>query len=228
MGMAKWEDAVGAIGLILLGVGHYMGLFIAPKEAMMGDVGRILYVHVPVAWISMLSFLVAFVAALGYFFRGTTTWDALMESAVEVGVVLTSLLLALGSLWARPTWGVWWDWDPRLTTAAVMLLAFLGVTALRRLVDGPEQRATWSAVATVVAFVNVPIVYFSVKWWRSLHQTQSSPKTVDPGMVTSLRVCAFAVLFIAIFFIARRWRIAKTRLENELAPPEALLDSEEA
>ena len=92
-----------------------------------------------------------------------------------MGVVLSALLCMQGAIWAKPTWGVWWDWDPRLTTTAVLVFAFGGILALRQFVDDPVKRATWSAVATIIAYVDVPIVYFSVKWWNSLHQLQSSP-----------------------------------------------------
>lgn len=216
----RWEHAVGLLGVVLLLWGSYIGLFASPPDRFMGDVMRILYVHVPAAWATLLCFTLAFAAAIAYLWKQEWRWDVLHAAAVEVGLVLGALLTALGSIWARPTWGVWWDWDPRLTTVAVLLVAFVGVTALRGFVDDPEQRARWSAVATIVAYVDVPIVYFSVKWWRTLHQMQSSPETVDGTMVTPLRICAFAFLFLAVWFIARRYRIGRLALERELAPPE--------
>src|SRR5262245_27135189 len=131
-------------GALLLLVGSYIGLFLAPPEAYMGDVYRIMYVHVPVAWNTMLAFTFAFFCALGFLWKGDHKWDSRHEAALEVGVVFAALLCMLGSLWAKPTWGVWWDWDPRLTTTAIMLLAFSGIIALRRFVDDPVKRATWS------------------------------------------------------------------------------------
>jgi heme exporter protein C len=124
-----------------------------------------------------------------------------------------------GSIWAKPTWGVWWDWDPRLTTTAVMFFAFSGILALRRFVDDPVKRATWSAAATIVAYVDVPIVYFSVRWWNSLHQMQSSPETVSAPFIIPLRMNAFGVLFLMTGLIMLRSRVAALRLEQELAPP---------
>ena len=130
--------------------------------------------------------------------RSDWKWDARLEAAVEVGVVLSALALLQGSIWARPTWGVWWDWDPRLTTTAVLLFAFGGILALRQFVDDPVKRATWSAVATIIAYVDVPIVYFSVRWWNSLHQMQSTPETVSRAFHWPLRINAFGVLFLMI------------------------------
>ncbi len=211
-----WEHAVGALGLGLLIYGSYQGLFVLPPDRFMGDVMRILYVHVPAAWSTLLCFTLAFISAIGWLWRGTWRWDVLGEAATQVGLVFGVLLTVLGSIWARPTWGVWWDWDPRLTTVAIMLVSFGAVTALRSFVDDPERRATWSAIAAIVSYVDVPVVYFSVKWWRSLHQMQSSPSTVDSDMVTILRINAFAFLFLAIWFIARHYRLIHIRRDAEL------------
>ena len=214
-----WEHPVGALGLVLLLVGHWMGLFVAPPEKMMGEVGRILYVHVPAAWLALVAFTVAFFAALGHLFTGRRGLDWTVEAACEVGVLLNALLLVLGSIFARPTWGVWWTWDPRLTLSAVMLLTFVGVLLLRNVVRDPDRRATWSSVATVMAYCNIPLTYMSVRWWRSLHQVQSSPETVATTMVLVLRINAFAFLFLMIWFMARRWRIAQARALAEIPAP---------
>ena len=206
-------------GALLLLAGSYIGLFRAPAEAFMGDVYRIMYVHVPTAWNTMLAFSFAFLCALLFLFRDDFRWDSRHEAALEVGVVLSALLCMQGSLWAKPTWGVWWDWDPRLTTTAVMLFSFSGILALRRFLDDPVKRATWSAAATIIAYVNVPLVYFSVRWWNSLHQMQSSPETVSAPFLIPLRTNAFGVLFLMTGLIMVRARIAALRLEQELAPP---------
>ena len=206
-------------GFALLAVGSYWGLFVAPKETYMGDVQRIMYVHVPTAWNAMLAFTFAFGCAVASLLRGGYKWDARLEAAMEVGVVLAALLCFQGAIWAKPTWGVWWDWDPRLTTTAIMLLAFSGIIALRGFVEDPGRRAVWSAVAAIIAFADVPIVYFSVKWWNSLHQMQSTPETVSRAFHWPLRVNAFGVLFLMCGMIALRSRIAALRLGRELAPP---------
>ncbi len=221
--MAKfsWEKLALLLGLVLLAVGTYIGLFVAPPERHMGDVQRIMYIHVPSAWIALLCYTAAFVAGIGSLWTGRRKWDASLVGMAETGMVLNALLLVQGSIWARATWGVWWDWDVRLTTSLVMLLLFSGVLALRSFVDEPERRAAWTAIAAIVSYVDVPLVYFCVRWWRSLHQVQSTPETVDRAMVLPLRLNTFAILFIAIFFIARRARIELSRRRfQEVAEPE--------
>ena len=208
-----------ALGVVLLLVGSYLGLFVAPPERYMGDVQRIMYVHVPTAWNSLLAITFAFVCAIAFLYKGDFKWDARMEGAIEVGVLLAFLLCVQGAIWAKPTWGVWWDWDPRLTTTAVLLFAFLGILALRRFVDDPVRRGVWSAVATIIAYVDVPIVYFSVRWWNSLHQLQSTPSTVSSQFYLPLRLNAFGVLFVMTGFIMLRARLASLRHVSEVAPP---------
>ncbi|HIA02332.1 MAG TPA: transcriptional regulator [Myxococcales bacterium] len=207
------------LGLVLVVIGHGLGLFVAPKEAMMGDVGRILYVHVPTAWVALLTYLIAFVAGIGSLWTGGRKWDATLEASVEVGVLLNVMLTIQGSIWAKPTWGIWWTWDPRLTTTAIMVLSFVGVLLLRALITDPDRRQTFSAVGAIVAFVNVPIVYLSVKWWRTLHQPFSSPDTVSSPMVTPLRIAAFGMLFLMIGMIIARARIALRRILEEVRAP---------
>lgn len=211
---------LGAAVVCLL-AGSYLGLFVAPPEHFMGEVQRIMYVHVPTAWMSLLAMSFGFCFAILYLLTSKWKWDTRMEASIEVGIILAFLLCCQGAIWAKPTWGVWWDWDPRLTTTAILLLAFLGILALRRFVDDPVRRATWSAVATIIAFVDVPIVYFSVRWWNSLHQMQSNPGTVSPQFYLPLRLNAFGVLFLMTAFIMLRARIGSMHLENELAPPPA-------
>ena len=207
------------VGTLLFLLGSAIGLFQAPGELFMGDVQRIMYVHVPTAWNAMLAMTFAFGCGLMYLLTSRWDWDARLEAALEVGVVLAALLCIQGSIWAKPTWGVWWDWDPRLTTTAVLVFAFGAILALRRSVTDPSRRATWSAVATIIAFVDVPIVYFSVRWWNSLHQVQSTPETVSSAFHLPLRLNAFAILFIMAGLIGLRTRTAMMRLDHELAEP---------
>ena len=219
MGNSRWPFVVTGLGLALLVWGSVWGLLYAPREVYMGDVQRIMYVHVPTAWNSMLALTFAFVCAVAYLFTNAWKWDHRLEAAVEVGVVMAALLCAQGSLWAKPTWGVWWDWDPRLTTTAVLVFAFGGILALRALVDDPVKRAVWTAVAVVIAYVDVPLVYFSVRWWNSLHQLQSTPETVSRAFHWPLRINAFGVLFLMIGLVELRARLAWRRRAAESAPP---------
>jgi heme exporter protein C len=211
-----------ALGVVCLAIGSWWGLFVAPPEQYMGEVQRIMYVHVPTAWNWMLAVIFAFIAAIAFLFSSDYRWDARMEAGLEVGALLAFLLCCQGSIWAKPTWGVWWDWDPRLTSVAVLLFAILGILALRRFVEDPARRAIWSAVATIIASVDLPIVYYSVRWWNSLHQQQSSPATVSRQFYIPLRANAFGILFVMTAFIMLRARLASRRLEHELAPPPPL------
>ncbi len=208
-----------ALGALFYLFGSYWGLFIAPPEKFMGEVQRIMYVHVPTAWNWMLAVIFCLLTAVAFLFTNNLKWDARLDAGLEVGSLLAFLLCVQGSIWAKPTWGVWWDWDPRLTSVAVLLVAFLGVITLRRFVDDPRKRAIWSSVATIIAAVDLPIVYMSVKWWNSLHQAQSSPDTVSSVFYIPLRVNAFAILFLMTGFIMLRARIASMRLAHEIAPP---------
>jgi heme exporter protein C len=217
-----------AIGTVLLLAGSYIGLFVAPAETFMGEVQRIMYVHVPTVWSWMVAVVFTFVAAVAFLFRNDLKWDARVEAGLEVSTLLCVMLCAQGAIWAKPTWGVWWDWDPRLTSVAVLLFAFLGILALRQFVDDPSRRAVWSAVATIIAAVDLPIVYFSVKWWNSLHQTQSTPSTVSRAFHVPLRINAIAVLFLMIAFLMLRSRVATRRLQQETAAPDSMLAGEVA
>jgi heme exporter protein C len=219
MRQGRWPFVAVGLGLVLLAWGSTWGLAFAPREVYMGEVQRIMYVHVPTAWNAMLVLTFAFACAVVSLLRGGWKWDARLEASVEAGVVLSGLVCIQGSIWARPTWGVWWDWDPRLTTTAVLLFAFGGILALRQFVDDPVKRASWSAVATVIAYVDVPLVYFSVRWWNSLHQLQSTPQTVSSAFHWPLRINAFGVLFLLIGLIELRARLAFLRREREVAPP---------
>jgi len=215
----KWEHPVGILGLGLLLFGQYAGLFMSPPERMMGEVARILYVHVPAAWLAMAVFAVSFAAALGFLVTGRRGFDYLVESSCEVGVVMATLLTILGSIFARPTWNVWWTWDPRLTTTAVMIISYVGILILRSVVTDPDRRAVWSAAATVLSSANLPLVYFSVRLLPSIHQLQSNMRTVDKSMGWVLLLNTVAFTLVCVWFLAQRWRIAQTAGVAELPEP---------
>lgn len=203
-------------GLLLAFVAAQIaGIVISPAEAGMGHLQKIMYVHVPAAWSAFLAFGVVFVASIVYLMRRKERFDLIAASAAEVGVVLTGLTLALGSIWGRPTWGVWWTWDPRLTSTAVLFVIFVGYLALRSFVDEPSQRARWSAAVGILGFLNVPIVYMSVRWWRTLHQPSSSPATVDDPYVIGLRINAIVFALLMAWLIRRRYQAARLEMEAE-------------
>jgi len=221
--MNKWIRVIGIAGMVLLVAGCWIGLFVAPAERFMGDVQRIMYVHVPTAWNAMLGYTFAFVFAIVSLWTAKPKWDSAVTGTIEVSLLLNALLLIQGSIWARKTWGVWWDWDVRLTTSLIMLLLFAGVLALRSFVLDPDRKATWTSVATIVAYVDVPLVYFCVRWWRSLHQVQSTPETVSSSMILPLRMNAFALLFLGIWMVVYRARLETMKRDQEqVAEPERL------
>jgi heme exporter protein C len=183
----------------------------------MGHLQKIMYVHVPAAWNAFLAFVVVFGGSILYLWKREERWDLLAAAAAEVAAVLTALTIALGSIWGRPTWGVWWTWDPRLTSTAILLVIIVGYLALRSFVDEPERRARWSAAVGILGALNVPIVYMSVRWWRTLHQPQSSPSTVDPAYAWGLRLNAIAFLLLMIWLVRARYRAATLERMRERA-----------
>ncbi len=207
------------VGGSLLFAGCLWGLSFAPAEVFMGDVYRIFYIHVPTAWNGLLLLTAAFLCAVMYLLKGDLIWDDRLEASMEAGVVLSALLTVQGSIWARPTWGVWWNWDPRLTTTAILVFAFAGILALRQSLKEPRRRAMVTAVATIVAAADVPLVYFSVRFWNSLHQIQSSPSTVSAAFVWPLRVNAIAVLLLMAGLIQIRAETVARQREAGSAPP---------
>ena len=215
--MPSWSTWVGVVGALCAAVGVWAGLAWAPEDVYMREVQRILYVHVPVAWIAMLLLTVTFVAAILSLVRGEWRWDFLMESTMDVGVVMGALLTVQGSIWAKPTWNTWWAWDPRLTSVAVMVLTFVGILALRAFVDDPVKRARWSAAASVVGWVNIPFVYLCVKWMRSLHQKQTPFSTMAPEMMQVLLFNTLAVALLCTWMVAARYRIAAKERARELS-----------
>jgi heme exporter protein C len=220
--VAKSYEWLGVVALVALVGAQLFGLLTSPPDRDMGHLQKIMYVHVPAAWNAFLAYLVVALASLRYLWKGRERDDLLAASAAEVGAVLTALTLVLGSIWGRPTWGVWWTWDPRLTSTAVLLLIFAGYLALRSFVDDADRRAQWSAAVGLLGALNVPIVYMSVRWWRTIHQIQSSPSTVDPAYVMGLRLNAIAFLIVLAYFILKRYNAAQTeraaeRLAEQLA-----------
>jgi heme exporter protein C len=215
--MARIKTTITLIvaGALTTIAGSSVGLLVAPAERYMGDVQRIMYLHVPCAWTALLALTFAFFCALVFLLRRSWRADARLEASLEAGVVYSLLLCLQGALWAKPTWGVYWAWDPRLTTTAVMLFAFFGIIALRNFVLDPMRRATWSAVATIVAYINVPLVYFSVRLWSSLHQLQSGPRAIAAPFLAPLGLNALGLMLLTAGLVELRAQAAWLRRERE-------------
>lgn len=192
----------------------------APPDRFQGDLQRLMYVHVPAAWLAYAAFGLTLAGSIGWLWRREERWDRLAASSAEVGVFFTGLTIVLGSIWAKPVWGVWWTWDPRLVTTAVLFFVYLGYLALRRATLEPRQRARRSAVFGIVAFVQVPVVHLSVLWWRSLHQP---PTVLRPGDPTIDHVMLAALLVNLASFTALFW--LAVRLRMRLAADESALEA---
>jgi heme exporter protein C len=187
-------------------------------DAVQGQLSRIMYVHVPSAWLAYLAFIVTMAASAMYLFTRDLKWDRRAASSAEIGVVFTGMAIGLGMIWAKPTWGVWWTWDARLTLTAIMFFVYLGYLALRRTSDDLTVRARRSAILGVLAVVQVPLVHFSVVWWRTLHQPPTllkpEPIDMDPAMLFTLllAVASFTVMYVAMMFK----RIELARLDDAI------------
>ncbi|MCI0436978.1 MAG: cytochrome c biogenesis protein CcsA [Gemmatimonadetes bacterium] len=215
-----WVLPFGVFALASMVGSQIIGFTTSPPEVGMGHLQKILYVHVPAAWNAFIAYFVVFVASVLYLWKRKPEHDLLAASAAEAGTVLIALALGLGMIWAKPTWGTWWEWDPRLVLTAVQLLLFVGYLALRAFTEDEERRARWSAGVGILGALNVPIVYMSVRWWRTIHQIQSTPETMDSPYKLGMRINAFAFLFLLIFFIALRYHTAKLARATELAEEE--------
>ena len=201
----------GALALVLTVTGLYVGLFLAPVDAQQGDVYRIIFIHVPSAWMSMVIYLVmAFWAAMGLIFNarlGAMLANALAPS----GALMTFIALWTGALWGKPTWGTWWVWDARLTSELVLLFLYIGFMSLHAAIDDPRRADRAAALLALVGAVNVPIIYFSVTWWNTLHQGASisfnKGVTIATPMLLGMLVMALAFWAYAIAIALARLRV---------------------
>lgn len=182
------------LAAIFLSIGQYLVWFYAPVEMTMGLVQKIFYAHLPMSWWALASFLTVFVASILYLAKRDAKWDRLAGAAAEIGVLFSSLALVTGSLWARPMWNVWWTWDPRLTTTLIMWFVYMAYLLLRASDIGAERKPVVCAALGIVAFLDVPLVFISARYWRSIHPTvfASSGGGMEPEMWTAVLVCLFA------------------------------------
>ena len=212
--MIPWFATLAAmLGLI----GLYLGLFVAPTDATQGDAYRIIFIHVPAAWMSMLIYVVmAIWAGLGLTLN--TRLSSMMASALApTGALMTFIALWTGSFWGRPTWGTWWVWDARLTSELILLFLYIGFMSLQAAIDDPRRSDRAGALLALVGVVNVPIIYFSVKWWNTLHQGASVSLTRAPSMAHTM-LAAMLIMTFAFWAYAIAVALARVRciiLERE-------------
>lgn len=203
-------------GLALAGC-QWLVFAYAPTEANMGLVQKIFYIHLPLAWWALISFFVVFVASVCYLLRRSPAADRLCAAAAEVGVLLGGLALATGMLWARKSWGVWWTWDPRLTTTLVMWFVYAGYLVLRGLDLPPQRRGLVCAVVGVVAFLDVPLVFVSARIWRSIHPAvfASEGGGLEPEMKYTVIACVacFGLLWAGLLWLRKRQLDLRAQLD---------------
>jgi len=214
---------LGLVSLLAIAGTQWWAVSNSAPDRDMGNLQKIMYVHVPAAWTAFIAFFIVLVASAMYLWKREEKFDLVAASAAEVGAVLTALTLALGSIWGRPTWGTWWTWDARLTSTAILLLIYIGYLALRAATDDAERRARWSAAVGILGAINVPIVYMSVRWWRTLHQVQSSPSTISSTYVDGLRLNALSMTLVLVWLILARYRAACLQRAAETASENAAL-----
>ena len=205
---------------VLMLVNLYLIFLVAPTDAVLGEVQRIFYFHVPIAIVSFLAFFVVFVASIGYLITRKGSWDAVANAAAEVGVVFVTLAVLTGAIWARPVWGVWWTWEPRLTTTLILWLIYVAYLMLRAYVPNRRQGAVYAAALGIVGFVDVPIVYYSVQWWRSIHPSAVVGPLAESGALEPIMqfILFFSLgVFLLLFLYLLLERTALRRGEDRQA-----------
>jgi heme exporter protein C len=226
LGASLRESWLGGLTIVSLAATLLFSLVISPADSNLGDSARLLYLHVPTAWIAFLAFFVTALASALYLLPRTRTvgWDHLAGAAAEFGVLCTGLTLFVGSVWGRAEWGTWWQWEARLTTTAVLFFLYLGYLALRHIDDrdgGGQGAAIRNAIAALLGFVQVPIVHFSVTWWTSLHQEGSVFNDRLDVNINDGRMQFTLWLAVAAFTLLFAWccqrRIAQLELEASSA-----------
>ncbi|MBP1600404.1 MAG: ABC-type transport system involved in cytochrome c biosis, permease component [Acidobacteria bacterium] len=217
MGKSRLDNVLGVLVLVGVIVALYMAFLEAPRERTMGDLQRIFYFHVPAGMVGLLALAVNFVASVMYLVKKNRWWDSLAFSAAEIGVMFMTIVLVTGPIWAKPVWLVWWTWSPRLTSSLLLWMLYVAYLLIRNYVPDPDRRAATSAVFGIVAFIDAPIVWFSIRWWRDLHP---SPMIESGGLAPEMRpalwTCAAAFLLLFIYLLRRRLFVETARQDVEM------------
>lgn len=201
---------LGIAALVLLGATLLFGLVISPPEQTQRDAARLLYVHLPTIAVTYTAFFITLVGSVIYLRKQSVFWDLLAGAAAEIGVLFCAFVLVSGALWGKPTWGVYWEWDPRLTSTTVLFVMYIGYLAIRRLELPADVRSRRAAVLGIVSFLNVFIVHYSVRWWRGLHQGQTLgvDTKIDGMMLFTLFLSLVAFMTVFAWLLVHRFRVA--------------------
>jgi heme exporter protein C len=212
--MTRWLGLVAVLGVV---AGLVMAFGVAPRELTQGNVQRIMYVHVPAVWVAYLAFIVVLVASVAYLWTRVPGADRVAHAAAEVGVVFLGVNIATGAIWGKPTWGTWWTWDARLTSVAVVFVIFIGYLLVRQMTEEPERGARFAAVVGIVGALNIPLVHFSVYWWRTLHQPPTfikpGPTAASGSIRAALLVNFVGLALLCAYFIAKRAALLRAQGE---------------
>jgi heme exporter protein C len=199
--------------------GGYAALFIAPDESTMHAIQRIFYFHAPSGMVALIAFTICFIANIGYLVGRKPRWDWLAVAAAEVGVAFNTVVLITGPIWAKPAWGIWWAWDARLTSTLVLWLLYISFLLLRDLIADPDRRSVFSAIYGIFLFLDVPLVYFSIRIWRTQHPQPvilgGQGSGLDPTMRKVFYLCWFALTAIMVILIRQRYQLERARNEVE-------------
>ncbi len=213
----SWNRSLGVTAFVTVLAGLYLSLVHAPTDINLGEVQRIFYIHVAVAWNGFFAFFIVMLTSVLYLWTGRPVWDRLAYISGEIGVLFTTLVLVTGSIWGRAVWNTWWTWDPRLTTSLILWFMYLGYLLIRSAAEGEERKSQFAAVYGIIAFVMVPIVHMSVTWWRSIHPVVVTEGTfaIDPRMVPALVVIVlgFSLLFGYLVTV----RVSMEEAQEEIA-----------
>lgn len=198
---------LNVLSVLLLAAAAVMVFAYAPIERVMGAVQKVFYFHVATAWVGMIGFIIAAIVAIVYLVTKDLKWDAINVAAVEISLVFFFISIVLGSIWARPAWGTWWTWEPRLTTAAILEMIYLAYLLLRQGIEDPERRARFGAVYTIVGGLSVPLTFISIRLFRTIHPViigggGSEKMNMTGEMVTTMlvNIAVFSVIFITLFW----------------------------
>jgi heme exporter protein C len=221
-----WKRALSAAFVVfLVGAAAYASFYIAPDEKTMHVLYRIFYFHAAAAWAGMTAFFICFVANLFYVWRRDGKWDSLAVSCAEVGLAFITVVLITGPIWAKPAWGIYWTWDARLTSTFVLWLLYISYLLLRTLVEEPDRRALLSALFGIFAFIDVPIVFGAIRWWRTQHPApviMGGPNSgLDPTMAKVFFFSVLVMHVLMVFLVTERYRLEKLRTDLELVRREA-------
>ncbi|MBF0463329.1 MAG: cytochrome c biogenesis protein CcsA [Magnetococcales bacterium] len=223
--MAKIQLPLGLLTLVALGIGLWL-VMTAPADYQQGDAVRILYVHVPSAKMALFSYGVLTIVSCLFLWRRNETLDIVAEASVVVGAGFTFLTLASGSIWGKPMWGAWWAWDARLTSMLVLLILFMGLMALRNALDDPLKAARATAVLAIIGAVDLPIIHFSVVWWRTLHQPPSfggpAKQAITGDLLPPLWAMSVAFVLLGAWLLVLKSREVAARRQWEALESERL------